>query len=138
MRAPHEGEPDDDDLDALSWAGDRDAQPAPTAHATATPAAVADAPRTSSLALVGFGVLAGVYLIYTVGWVNAVLGGLQPVGDLLSTIMVQLGQFLAIASPALWFTTAILLTRDCKPLVRALWIVAGLLVVAPWPLVLGW
>jgi hypothetical protein len=130
--------PDDDE--ALSWAGDRDVTHVESA---AQPNVVVDrpaedaAPRTSSLALITYGVLAGVYLLYTLGWVTSVTRTTLPVYDLLSGIMYQFGQFLAIASPALWLTAALVLTRDRKPVVRLLWVVLGLVVVAPWPFLLG-
>ena len=95
------------------------------------------APRTSSLLLVVYGVLAGVYLLYTFGWITSVVRTMLPVTDLLSGIMYQFGQFLAIASPALWLAAAVLLTRERKRVVRLLWVVLGLLVVAPWPFLLG-
>ena len=131
---------DADDEEALSWAGDRDTThvdaPAPEIVVVELPAEDA-APRTSSLALITYGVLAGVYLLYTLGWVTSVTRTTLPVYDLLSGIMYQFGQFLAIASPAFWLTAAIVLTRDRKPVVRLLWVVLGLVVVAPWPFLLG-
>ena len=133
--------PDEDDDEALSWAGDRDsthvdAEPAPDIVVVELPPEDA-APRTSSLLLVVYGVLAGVYLLYTFGWITSVVRTTLPVYDLLSGIMYQFGQFLAIASPVLWFAAAVLLTRDRKPVVRLLWVVIGLVVVAPWPFLLG-
>ena len=134
--------PDDEsDDEALSWAGDDDHTHV-AAQANAAGPVVAEypedaAPRTSSLLLIVYGVLAGVYLLYTVGWITSVTRTTLPVYDLLSGIMYQFGQFLAIASPALWFTAAVLLTRDRTPVVRLLWVVLGLVVVAPWPFLLG-
>ncbi len=133
--------PDEDDDAALSWAGDRDsthvdAPAAPELVVVELPAEDA-APRTSSLLLVVYGVLAGVYLLYTLGWITSVIRTTLPVDNLLAGILYQLGQFLAIASPALWLAAAVLLTRDRKPVVRLLWVVLGLVVVAPWPFLLG-
>ncbi len=132
--------PDPDDDEALTWAGDRDTThvdaPAPEVIVVELPPEDA-APRTSSLLLIVYGVLAGVYLLYTLGWITSVVRTTLPVDDLLSGIMYQFGQFLAIASPALWLAAAVLLTRDRKPLVRLLWVVLGLVVVAPWPFLLG-
>lgn len=132
--------PDDDE--ALSWAGDRDSTHVESYAGEADVVVVElppedAAPRTSSLLLIVYGVLAGVYLLYTLGWITSVVRSTLPVYDLLSGIMYQFGQFLAIASPALWLTAAVLLTRDRKPVVRLLWVVLGLLVVAPWPFLLG-
>lgn len=140
-----DGAPDEDD-DALSWAGDRDRTHvgSPVAPelivedlAAERPSAEDAAPRTSALLLVVYGVLAGVYLLYTLGWITSVARSTLPVYDLLAGVMYQFGQFLAIASPALWLAAAVLLTRDRKPVVRLLWVVIGLAVVAPWPFLLG-
>ena len=131
----------DEDDDALTWAGDRDsthveAPAAPRVVVEEAPAEDAP-PRLSSLLLIAYGVLAGVYLLYTLGWITSVVRTTLPVYDLLSGILYQFGQFLAIAAPALWFAAAVLLTRDRKPVVRLLWVVLGLVVVAPWPFLLG-
>jgi len=131
----------DRDDDALAWAGDE-----PTAPEASSPrvelvdAAAAVKPSMPAPVLVTYGILAGVYLIYTIGWVitvqryNAITPGSV---DVLSAVMFQLGEFLAIASPALWFAAALLLTRSRKPVVRLLVLLAGLVAVLPWPFVLG-
>jgi hypothetical protein len=129
----------DSDEDALAWAGDEPVSaPAkkPLAAATTAP----DKAQTPAALLVTYGILAGAYLIYTIGWVVSVtrLASVRSVSnDALAEIMFQLGEFLAIASPALWFVAVFLLTRGRKPLVRLLWILAGLVAVLPWPFVLG-
>lgn len=133
---------DDGDDEALSWAGDREeshiaAPAAPEVVMVGAPDDEDDAPRTSAFVLVVYGILAGVYLLYTLGWITSVARSTLPVNDLLAGIMYQFGQFLAIASPALWLAAAVLLTRGRKPVVRLLWVVLGLVVVAPWPFLLG-
>lgn len=139
-------QPHDDDADALSWAGERDPShvDSPLVHsAAAAPELIValppeDArPTVSSLLLIAYGVLAGVYLLYTLGWITSVTRSTLPVYDIFAGVMYQFGQFLAIASPALWFVAAVVLTRERKPVIRLLWVVLGLLVVAPWPFVLG-
>jgi hypothetical protein len=127
-------DPDEDDA-ALSWAGD-DAPSVATAPAAAAVAAAAK-PATPAMLLVTYGVLAGILLIYTIGWVAVVVSSGYTAPDLLGEIMWQFGEFLAIASPALWFVTVLLLTRGRKPLVRLLLLVVGLVVVIPWPFLLG-
>lgn len=90
--------------------------------------------------LVTYGILGGIHVIYVVGWVVALqrLNNLSvPSSDALSEIMFQLGEALAIVSPVAWFAAAFMLTRGRRPIVRLLWLVAGLLVVAPWPYILG-
>jgi hypothetical protein len=140
-RIDHSDDGRDEDDDALTWAGDRDRThvEAPVERETVVDELPDEdaAPRTSSLLLVVYGVLAGVYLLYTVGWITSVTRTTLPVYDLLSGILYQFGQFLAIASPALWLAATVLLTRDRKPVVRLLWVVLGLVVVAPWPFLLG-
>ncbi len=151
----------DPDEEALTWAGEEDVRPAPatprtkvakTDHARKT-AGTPDAdpevveivdppekPQTSSLLLVTYGVLAGAYLIYTLGWVVSIQGyaATHPVStDPLTAIMFAVTEFLAIASPILWFGAAFALTRGRKAIIRLLWLLLGLVVVIPWPFVLG-
>lgn len=154
----------DPDEEALTWAGEEDARPVAAARPTKvaktpkTPKAantssapdgaptvveVVDAPekpQTSSLLLVTYGVLAGAYLIYTLGWVVSIqgYGATHSVStDPLTAIMFALTEFLAIASPILWFGAVLALTRGRKAIIRLLWLLLGLVVVIPWPFVLG-
>ena len=133
-------EPADDD-EGLRWDGDDEpVTPAkratPVAHdAEADTAEVA--PATSSVLLVTYGIIAGAYVLYTVGWVFASLRTTSGSGDLLVQIMYQFGQFLAIAAPALWFFATLFLTRHRKPAVRVIWLVVGLVVLLPLPFILG-
>ncbi len=128
---------EDPDEDALSWGDEAD----PT-HVDA-PAGTVAAPdagagsQTSSALLVIYGVFSGAYLIYLVGWILAVQRDTITLPSLLGEIMYQFGEFLAIASPALWLGTVLLLTRGRGPVIRLLWLAIGLLVVAPWPFFLG-
>ncbi|HWR84887.1 MAG TPA: hypothetical protein VN200_02710 [Rhodoglobus sp.] len=132
-------DPDDDDA-AFRWAGDDDrigATPAAAPVAEAPAAAPTRPAQTPSSLLVTYGVLAGVFLIFTIGWVVAVFRSGAPAADLLGEIMAQFGEFLAIASPALWFVTVFALTRGRRTLVRLVLLLLGLIVVAPWPFLLG-
>ncbi len=128
---------EDPDEDALSWGDEAD----PThvdAHAdTADRPAAPGGSQTSSALLVVYGVFGGAYLIYLVGWIIAVQRDSLTLPTLLGEIMYQLGEFLAIASPALWLGAVVLLTRGRGPIVRLLWLAVGLLVVAPWPFFLA-
>jgi hypothetical protein len=131
---------DDPDDDALSWGDETD----PT-HVDARPAVQQDAtgdasaapPATSSTMLVVYGVFGGAYLLYIVGWIIAVRRDTYTQGSLLSEIMYQFGEFLAIASPAVWIGAVLLLTRESRATARVLWLMAGLLLLAPWPFILG-
>lgn len=125
---------DDSDDDALSWAGDeRDA-------AAIAPPREREPRATDSMPaplLITYGILSGLYLLYTLGWIITITRSATSLPNLLGEIMFQLGEFLAIASPALWFVAVLTLTRDRKPVVRLLWLLLGLFVVAPWPFLLG-
>jgi hypothetical protein len=90
--------------------------------------------------LVTYGIIAGAYLLYTVGWVFSVqrYNATVPVSpEPLNAFMFGLGEILAMLSPALWFAATLLLTRGRKPIIRLLVLLAGLVVVLPWPFVLG-
>jgi hypothetical protein len=148
---------EDEDDEALSWAGGRDPshyetpvakEPKPPrasrrgrptdTTADSDPAETSDlSPVTSGALLVTMGILAGVYLLYTVGWVVTV----QHAGTLAVTPLEQLAftvsEYLAIAAPALWFAAAIYLTRGQRPVVRLVWLVIGAVALIPWPFVFG-
>jgi hypothetical protein len=138
---------DPDTDDALSWAGETDpshvAGPPVAEKPEPKTAVVVDPPSkppTSAIVLVTYGILAGAYLIYTIGWVVSVqrLNAVQTVSsEVLNAIMFGLGEILAMASPAIWFGATFLLTRGRKPVARLLWILVGLVAVLPWPFVLG-
>lgn len=140
----------DPDEDALAWAGDEPIEKpggrvAPRARietpATAEPAVeVVQNPTkrpTSAPLLITYGLLAGLYLIYVVGWILSVAKGAPVRATVFDQIMFQVQQGLAVASPAIWFGAVFLLTRGRKPLVRLLWLLVGLAIVIPWPTVLG-
>jgi hypothetical protein len=117
--------------DALTWEGD---EPEPVAVAVAAPD---ERPSLPGILLITYGVMAGVFLIYTLGWIITVTRSGTSSSLLLLEAMAQLGELLAIASPALWFAAAFALTRGRRPIVRLLALLPGLLVVLPWPFVLG-
>jgi hypothetical protein len=135
----------DPDEEALAWAGDERLQAEPLIRpgrdASAPAAAEGETePTPASLPaplLITYGILAGLYLIYTVGWVITVTRSTTSLPNLLGEIMFQFGEFLAIASPGLWFVAVLLLTRGHRPLARLGWLALGLVLVIPWPLLLG-
>jgi hypothetical protein len=107
---------------------------------TGSPGGYVDAPagRTpmSSPALVGLGILAGVYLLYTIGWIIGV-GRLETsLTDPLAQFMFSLSTWLAIAAPAVWFASSFWLTRR-KPRLRWTWLILGALLLAPLPFIAG-
>ncbi|MCY7413346.1 MAG: hypothetical protein LH471_09995 [Salinibacterium sp.] len=135
----------DPDEDALAWAGDDDPSLAVGAKASrrAASAEAETAPtgrQIPGVLLVTYGVLGGIYLIYTFGWLLSLqrLIGVRGVSsDPLTEIMFQFGAFLALAGPTLWFAATFLLTRGQKPLSRLAWLLVGLLAVLPWSFILG-
>jgi hypothetical protein len=142
-----DGEPDGDD-EALSWAGDESPAPVkPRRAADPVDVIVADEPaetaaepqpvaeRASSVLLVASGVLGGIYLLFTIGWV--VTAQTEPALDGLARVMYVLGQWLAVAAPALWFGATLLLTRHRPTPVKLLWLVIGMLLLVPWPFILN-
>jgi len=146
---------DDADLEseeALNWDGERDAshvagpepirakpvRPARARSGAADDTAVDDAPvATSSFLLVTYGIVAGVYGLYTIGWITSVLRGGGTMSTVLGEVMFQFGEFLAIASAPLWFASTFFLTRGRKPIVRLAWLIVGLVLLVPIPFVLG-
>ncbi|TFC86302.1 DNA polymerase III subunit gamma/tau [Cryobacterium sp. TMT4-31] len=146
------------DDDALGWAGDDDptlvsgstnpSEPAdgPAADlpegwaVTGSPGGYVDAPAgkaaLSSPALVGLGILAGVYLLYTIGWFIGVGRIENPLTDPLSQFMFSLGTWLAVAAPLVWFAASYWLTRG-MPRLRWTWLILGVVLLAPLPFIAG-
>jgi hypothetical protein len=103
------------------------------------PAEPVEAPGTvgtSSFLLVSYGILAGAFLLYTVGWVIGIRQVVFVEVDTLSRMLSTVAQVLAVASPAIWFGGAFVLTRSAKPIVRLLLLVAGLVATIPLPFIL--
>jgi hypothetical protein len=152
--------PDDDAAEAaFTWDGETDAshvagprpqrarkpgrparEPRPVAEAPAVSTPVGDAAAAapaSSILLVTYGILAGAYALYAIGWLASILRSTLTLDNLLSEIMYQLGEFLAIVAAPLWFASVFFLTRGRRPIVRLLWLLAGLVLLVPMPFVLG-
>ncbi len=92
-----------------------------------------DAAALSSAALVSLGVLGGIYLLYTIGWL---VGGLRlrTVTGLLVDASVSVPALVfAVAAPAIWFATAYALTRGRATWLRFAWLAAGAVLLVPWP-----
>lgn len=143
----------DRDDEALRWEGDTEPAYLPVAPARAaatasesfgltptqsesTRSTVAKA-GTGSFLLVSYGIIAGAYLIYTIGWIAPIVTHERPSNpDLLGEFMVRLAQVLAIGAPAIWYGATLLLTRGRRPIVRLLCLLGGLVVLLPWPYLL--
>ena len=82
--------------------------------------------------LITLGILGGVYLIYSIGWI---IGGLRLQGRaeyLVTDVMYQGSFWLAVLAPLLWFGSVFLLTLHSKPWVRFAWLIAGVALLLPW------
>lgn len=91
---------------------------------------------TSSTALVILGVFGGVYLLASVGWI---IGGLrlQPYAEfLVAPGAYQVSLWLAVLAPLVWFATTLVLTRGGRVWIRVLVLLAGALLVLPWPFIM--
>lgn len=87
-------------------------------------------------ALVGLGVLGGIYALYAIGWL---IGGLRLQGRaqyLVFDVMYQGSLWLAVLAPLLWFATTFLLTRGRRTWMRFAWLAAGVVLLLPWPFVM--
>lgn len=147
--------------DALSWEGDDD-PPVAAQKETSAPAlpegwdAIGKGSETvgritadgaviapgepepmSTPMLVSLGVIGGAYLLYIVGWI---VGGFRLQGVALflvsDAVAYQAAMWLAVAAPALWFLAAWVLTRRSKSWVRLVALLAGVVVLIPWPFVM--
>jgi hypothetical protein len=149
-----EPEPDEPDDEALHWAGDeargqaaprlRDPDPASASPAIEPEAPdETDAPRSPAERglLAGTVVFGLVYLALSIGWISSAQLLVYPSLDLLGEIMWQFGEFLAMIAPALWFAAAFTLTPEGTPrrgTKRMLGLLAGALVLVPWPALIFW
>jgi hypothetical protein len=94
-------------------------------------------PGMGSALLVTLGVFGGVFLLFTVGWIIGVQRSTVPATNLFFAFMYRLGQILAIAAPAAWFVGVLVLARERRAGVRILCLLLGVVLLAPWPFILG-
>jgi hypothetical protein len=132
----------DPDEEGLTWGTERD-----TTHieAPVDDEAVVGADEdedvpapTSSVLLVVYGIFAGVFLVYIVGWIIAVQSIDSSDAGELALVLDRLAQFLAFLSPAIWFFGVLLMVPNTRARTRILLLVLGVLVLAPWPFILGY
>ena len=135
------GDPDAAGADArdVPGAGALDASPAerrderPAGGREERPASMGNA------ALVAFGVLAGVYALYTVGWL---LGGLRLRDRIegstgaVADVMFQGALWLGVLAPAIWFLTTAYVTRGGPAWRRFAGLALGVVLLVPWPFVM--
>ncbi|WP_127793771.1 DNA polymerase III subunit gamma/tau [Agromyces sp. LHK192] len=91
--------------------------------------------QTGSVELVVLGVLGGVYLLYTIGWLITVLRTDAPGTSIVGDAMYLFGLWLAVLAPALWFGLVSVVTK--RPVTRLAWLAVGAVVLVPLPFVLG-
>lgn len=136
---------DSDDTEALGWAGDDpdDARTrikdAPTSsHDNVTgDTPVRDLPKAQSSAWpVVYGIFAGFYSLYVVGWALYIFNHPVPHTDLLQAIMTELGEALAIVAPIFWFFAAMVMVEKERKVLRLVWLAIGLVVLMPLPFML--
>lgn len=92
-----------------------------------------DEPTLSNAALLGIGVLGGIYLLSAIGWI---VGGLRLEGTakyLVASAGYQVSFWLAVAAPVLWFVTTLWLTARSRTWVRFAWLIGGAALLLPWP-----
>jgi hypothetical protein len=98
-------------------------------------APVAPRPKTENPVLLA--VFGGLCAVWTIAWVLAIVAApTQQASSLLDAIMYQFGEFLAIVAAPLWFGIVWWLSAGAGTRPRLAWLVAGLVVLFPLPLVL--
>lgn len=113
---------------------DGDADAAATGEPGAETSA-AERRQSGSVELLVLGVLAGIYLLYTVGWLLTAVRTDAPGTSIVGDAMYTLGLWLAVLAPALWF--GLVYAVVARPSRRLLWLVVGAVVLVPLPFVLG-
>jgi hypothetical protein len=92
--------------------------------------------QLSSAALIGLGVLGGVYLLYTIGWIVFFSRYEMSIDLSFGVFSDLIARVLAVAASPLWFVATLLLTQR-RQRYRFLWLVIGVLVLIPWPFLIG-
>jgi hypothetical protein len=93
-------------------------------------------PALSTPMLLLVGIVGGIYLLYTIGWI---VGGLRLQSSamfLIPDVMYQVALWVAVLAPALWFCAVWVLTRRSATWVRVAGLLAGALLLVPWPFVM--
>ncbi|MGJ0387980.1 hypothetical protein [Microbacterium sp. CGR1] len=91
-------------------------------------------PLSTAMLLI-LGIVGGVYLLYSVGWV---VGGLRlkPLANFFVADAMFLPWFvLAVAAPLLWFLASWVLTRGKAGWIRVSALLLGVVLLVPWPFV---
>jgi hypothetical protein len=92
--------------------------------------------QLGNAALICLGLLGGIYLLFTIGWL---IGGLRLQGVavfLVDPVAFVPALWLAVLAPAIWFAATLLLTRGAAAWQRWVWLVAGAVLFVPWPFIM--
>lgn len=125
-------------------------EPAPEAAVSTRPRIEADAASTpvgddadaapmGNVALVTLGVFGGIYLLLAVGWfiggsrLQSTVNILQLLGQGPNPAAHIAAWILAVAAPAVWFATSLVLTRSRPVWLRIVALLVGAVVLLPWP-----
>jgi hypothetical protein len=87
--------------------------------------------------LISLGILGGIYLLYTIGWIISLQRLYYVATNPLDQGAFEVQQYLAIVAPALWFAAVLWFTRHHHPARRLIWLIVGAALLVPWPFVLG-
>lgn len=90
-----------------------------------------------NVALVSLGLLGGIYLLYTVGWILGSSRLSAATSFWLEPAAVVPALWVAVAAPALWFGGVLLRSRASATWVRFAWLIVGVFLLVPWPFVIG-
>ncbi|HET6826810.1 MAG TPA: hypothetical protein VFH64_12850 [Amnibacterium sp.] len=131
-------DPETDD-EALTWAGDEQEIVRPARQVPP----VATGRESGAPTLVALGVLGGIAVLESIGWLRGVLSAtleatLQPGPGALGAFAFGvnvLGRVAAVVAPILWFVLAAWRIRT--PTRRFAWLALGAVLLLPWPALLG-
>lgn len=111
----------------------RGSERVPRTSARAEREARPDSVPLGNAALVAIGMIAAAFILFAVGWLIVSLR-LQSVEGLpVPQIALVVISLVAAAAPLIWFATVFALTRGSRTWVRFTWLVAGVVLLVPWP-----
>jgi hypothetical protein len=94
-----------------------------------------EAAQPGSAELVLIGMLGGVYLVYSVGWLFWATSPAPELADPVAQFMFGLGRWFAVLAPALWFGAVLWLAAGRRR-ARLIWLLAGAVLLVPFPFLL--
>ncbi|GAA4664855.1 hypothetical protein [Frondihabitans cladoniiphilus] len=91
----------------------------------------------SSTMLVVHGVFGAIFLLFAVAWLKSISNVAPSFASPLADWMWRIGTWFAVASPVIWFLATVYLVPVAKPSRRFVWFVVGVVVLIPWPFLIG-